>query len=365
MKRCKLTLLAAVLLFPGLNQWSHAQNETNRAKSPSHTKIAESNQTAVAHPAPTSTQTPVAAESQRNPTPNTQTTTSRQQTSDEDRAAQQKLTWFTGVLAGVGFLQLVVMFLTWLVYQRQAHEMRRQRHEMRRQRHEMWRQRIVMRDQLETMRNQLGQMEGSGRQTDKIIEHASDQVDALRQAAGAMQDTAEAGKMGAAASWKVAEAARLNAQAVINSERPWVSIVAAHSNGVYTFGAVNFGRTPAEIISYSTRTFFAHTSSLIGAPKYGLDIVPPLTFLVPGSEPGDQMNLLTYDVVNIMKNDPARAAELNARTQAIIFLFRILYRNTLSNVDSSVPPYETRICFYWTPGLHPKIGGPAEYNQHI
>jgi flagellar biogenesis protein FliO len=55
--------------------------------------------------------------------------TNRTKTSDEELGIQQKLTWFTGVLAGVGVLQLVVMFLTWLVYRRQAHEMRRQRHE--------------------------------------------------------------------------------------------------------------------------------------------------------------------------------------------------------------------------------------------
>jgi len=50
---------------------------------------------------------------------------------------QRNIEIFTGVLAGVGVLQLVVMFLTWLIYRRQAREMRRQRHEMVRQRTEL------------------------------------------------------------------------------------------------------------------------------------------------------------------------------------------------------------------------------------
>lgn len=86
----------------------------------------------------------------------------------EDRAIQRKLEWFTGILAGVGFLQLVVMFLTWLVYKRQTREMRRSRHEMRRQRHVMYRQYKVMRDQ-------IAQMEAAGTQTAELIKHASTQ----------------------------------------------------------------------------------------------------------------------------------------------------------------------------------------------
>jgi hypothetical protein len=55
-----------------------------------------------------------------------QTATGSQKVPDEDRATQRKLIWFTGVLAGVGVLQLLVMFLTWLVYRRQAAIMTRQ-----------------------------------------------------------------------------------------------------------------------------------------------------------------------------------------------------------------------------------------------
>lgn len=136
--------------------------EANHAKSTSHTKTTKSNQSPSAQPSPALTQTPVATESQRSAaTANDHTGTSSQQASDEDRSTQRKLTWFTGVLAGVGVLQLVVMFLTWLVYRRQAREMRRQRHEMRRQRHVMFRQWQAMGVQATHMESQLSEMQKS------------------------------------------------------------------------------------------------------------------------------------------------------------------------------------------------------------
>src|SRR5258708_33596787 len=92
-------------------------SETYQAKSATHAQNAQSNQPQTAQPSPATVQTTVSTESQRNTAAaNNHTQTGSQQTSDEDRSTQRKLTWFTGILAGVGVLQLVVMFLTWLVY---------------------------------------------------------------------------------------------------------------------------------------------------------------------------------------------------------------------------------------------------------
>ena len=44
----------------------------------------------------------------------------------ENSNAQRRMEIFTGVLAGVGVLQFVVMFLTWMVYRRQAGIMKTQ-----------------------------------------------------------------------------------------------------------------------------------------------------------------------------------------------------------------------------------------------
>jgi hypothetical protein len=148
---------------------------------------------------------------------------------------QRNIEIFTGVLAGVGVLQLVVMFLTWLIYRRQAREMRRQRHEMRRQRHVMFRQ-------WQAMRAQLLQMESAGEQTNQLIEHARKQAEQLTVAAEAARNTAEAAKM--------------DAEALVNSERAWVLVNRVGnpktwydpSNPAYTPGMIFelkvFGRTP-------------------------------------------------------------------------------------------------------------------------
>jgi hypothetical protein len=120
--------------------------ESNNAQSAAHAKSTESKQGPSAQPSPVPTQATVGTESERSgtTTPN-HTGTSNQQTSDEDRAIQRKLTLFTGVLASVGVLQLVVMFLTWLVYRRQAGIMEQQR--------------ATMQSQRTLMQGQLGQME--------------------------------------------------------------------------------------------------------------------------------------------------------------------------------------------------------------
>lgn len=80
---------------------------------------------------------------------------------------------FTGVLAGVGVLQFMVMFLTWLVYRRQAREMRRQRHEMRRQRHVMFRQ-------WKAMHEQIGQMAAQTTVLERSVAVAKESADAAR-----------------------------------------------------------------------------------------------------------------------------------------------------------------------------------------
>ena len=51
-----------------------------------------------------------------------------------------------------------------------------------------------------------------------------------------------------------AEAALLNARAIINSERPWIVVtdVSTNSQVACDFEASNYGRTPAEIVSQHT-----------------------------------------------------------------------------------------------------------------
>jgi hypothetical protein len=185
--------------------------ETNRAKSTAHAKSAESNQAQSTQPRQPPSQATVGTESQRNPaTTGTHTQTSSQGASDEGSSTQRKLTWFTGVLAGVGVLQLIVMFLTWLVYRRQAREMRRQRHEMRRQRHVMYRQWKAVRAQVGEMAAQRGVMDG--------------QLGAMKGQAAEMERQTDALLKSVEAANKSADAAKDNVEMLIGKERARISI---------------------------------------------------------------------------------------------------------------------------------------------
>ncbi len=179
-----LVIIAMLVLTqqPAKTPQGDGTAESNSTQSAAHANNTRSNPTPSAQPAPVPMQTPIAMESQRSgATANNRTGTSSQQTSDGDRATQRKLTWFTGVLAIVGALQLVVMLLTWLVYRRQAREMRRQRHEMRRQRHVMFRQWKAMGEQAKLMKGQVDEM---GRQTGVLttsVEAARDSVTVMKE----------------------------------------------------------------------------------------------------------------------------------------------------------------------------------------
>lgn len=133
--------------------------KADRAEITRSANAAKKNHTQYQEATPTASQTPVAPGSQQGTTTANDYTQQSKKTSDEDISTQREVTLFTGVLAGVGILQLVVMFLTWLVYRRQAREMRKQRHEMRQQRHVMHLQRRTMQGQLARMTAQISEME--------------------------------------------------------------------------------------------------------------------------------------------------------------------------------------------------------------
>ena len=139
--------------------------------------------------------------------PSANTNQSSANSETENVQVQRRIEIFTGVLAGVGALQLVVMFLTWLVYKRQAGEMRRSRHEMRRQRH-------VMFGQYKAMRDQIAQMEQAGKQTAELIKQASTQSGLLA-LAGTHTETLAA---------QAVKQSSLTQRQLDLANRPWICI---------------------------------------------------------------------------------------------------------------------------------------------
>lgn len=163
-----------------------------------------------------------------------------------------------------------------------------------------------------------------------------------------------------------ADAALLNAKAVIQSQRPWVTFFAMHysSTGTYSFRAGNMGKSPARVISYSSNLFYEHPSKLPNNPDYGLEQTPRLDFLTPGETPEDQsLEIRSVEPRFLMFQDSERAKRLNERIEAVIVILKIVYED-LANPDPNTNLHETRMCFDWTPGMDFKISGPPEYNRH-
>jgi hypothetical protein len=123
-------LIIAVIIVaqqPAKAPESKGAAETNHAQRTSLTKKSEDDKAQSTPTTPSSVQPLSSMETQRNTAAaDNHAATTGQQASDEDRTTQDKLAWFTGVLAVVGVLQLAVMFLTWRVYSRQAGIMEQQ-----------------------------------------------------------------------------------------------------------------------------------------------------------------------------------------------------------------------------------------------
>jgi hypothetical protein len=169
---------------------------------------------------------------------------------------------------------------------------------------------------------------------------------------------------------KSANAALLNAQAVINSERPWIIVLPEKSNNGYRFRAINSGRTPADVISYSAEAVCMNSvKELPTEPVYGVEhkLLPKML------TPKDDSELLTIenfvDAVDECRRAEDRTTFPPTGTKIPVFYFRVVYTSPLYSArtegNDGLPPYETRMCFYYS--LHTGEGmvicGNENYNR--
>jgi hypothetical protein len=259
---------------------------------------------------------------------------------EEDLKSQRKIVWFTGALVVVGFLQVGAMILQWCVYLRQARIMAHQAGEM-------TRQRITMRDQLKAMQGQLAAMESSSKQTDKLIDHAEASADS----------------------------AKMNAQALINAERPWIviefqKIMASDQIGRAEFHivAVNRGKTVAQIISHSepVEVSCALPGSELPMPyPTNLGRSRPQRFLAPGAT----MQITDFyprSRVNVQRMAAAGESQGgNMAAQRMVIYGEIRYSDGVSP-----GPKWSRYCFQHNTEQFSNIGGnlmfcgPDGYNDY-
>lgn len=169
---------------------------------------------------------------------------------------------------------------------------------------------------------------------------------------------------------KNARAAELGAQAVINSERPWIVVVVGpHPTipGNFIFRATNNGRTPAEFISGSAAHIY------VDRPE---DLPVPPVYSTPFERPKNPL-LIQSDSFEIYPPAGIRPEEIERQfwfdeknqilnpNHILIFYGRIVYDDMFDRDRPGYIPHETRWCFAcFEIGKRFITTGPGEYNRY-
>ena len=168
----------------------------------------------------------------------------------------------------------------------------------------------------------------------------------------------------------IAEAALLNAQAVIDSGRPWILITVEPSRSVensFTVKATNRGRCPANMISTEEQIRIAiDETRLPRNPEYKREeaeapFVPVI--LLPGeSTPIKQFS--REDVRGICESEEMFKRVENWEEKIFIY-GRVLYQDLIAPADNQT--HVTTWCCWYIHGRQKSalvMAGPPEYNLH-
>ncbi len=166
---------------------------------------------------------------------------------------------------------------------------------------------------------------------------------------------------------KAAEAALTNAKAVINSERPWLSVLPQYREEAPELPAIsviNKGRTPAKLICRSEKQIQLR-ENMPEVPVYGqLHMWPDQDIILNGESTEICMAILERDVRAACGSDVAFQMVKNW-TDAV-YVFGVVYYQDILNTSDPIT-YETRWCCRYFPGdqgVRLKVFGPPGYNAH-
>jgi hypothetical protein len=165
-----------------------------------------------------------------------------------------------------------------------------------------------------------------------------------------------------------AQAALLNAQAVINSERPWLLVLPQYLKDEPTMPAIwviNKGRTPARIIAYSEKQIQLG-EKMPSVPVYG-ELQKGLGQKVLLPQESTEIHAI------ILERDVRAACGSNVDFQMVrdwkeeVYVFGVIhYQNLLNTVNTET--YETKWCCRYFPigdrMVKLKVHGPEGYNAH-
>jgi hypothetical protein len=167
-----------------------------------------------------------------------------------------------------------------------------------------------------------------------------------------------------------AQAALLSAQAVLNSERPWILITVEPSRSLensFTVMATNRGRTPARIIETMDRNkIVIDEKRLPATPEFrNVERSTPFTpiILLPGEFTA--IKPFSRDDVKGLCDSEERFKRIETWEEKVYLYGKVLYRDLISPADS--PAHETNWCCWYIHGRQNSglvIAGPPEYNSH-
>lgn len=167
-----------------------------------------------------------------------------------------------------------------------------------------------------------------------------------------------------------AQAALLNAQAVIDSGRPWLLITVEPSRSIvnsFTVKATNRGRCPAYVIASVEQIMIAvDEAHLPQIPEYtnqepGVPFVPMI--LLPGESTAIK-SFSRDDLKSICPSEEMLRRIENWEEKVFIY-GNILYRDLIAPADKQT--HETNWCCWYIHGRQKSglvIAGPSEYNLH-
>jgi len=165
-----------------------------------------------------------------------------------------------------------------------------------------------------------------------------------------------------------ADAALLNARAVINSERPWivVSVLRGESMGNYVFRATNRGRTPAVFESGTFDfTFDSYPDSLPTRPRYDSSIAPERTLIV--QEDGFDIPLAgerSIDPESFITPEMTKQVKL-LKNLSLLLYGKVIYKDVFNRDGKEAIHHETRFCYCFDVSCGEFVRtGPEEYNRY-
>jgi hypothetical protein len=165
-----------------------------------------------------------------------------------------------------------------------------------------------------------------------------------------------------------AQAVLMNAQSIIDAERPWLVITVEPSprtENSFTIVATNRGRTPATIVATAERIkIVVDEAHLPLPPEYGEAGPPRVPIILLPGESTPIKSFCRDEGKDICETEERFQRVANWEEKAFIY-GKIIYRDLIAPPDKQI--HETAWCCWYIHGRQRSglvIAGPPDYNLH-